>query len=274
MSHVILPEDARALIDGRAFPLAEARLAITDDGAARGDGAFETVGVWDGRPFRLPDHLARLRRSLLAVGLPAPDQEPLEQEALALCEAAAGADAVLRLYVTASGRRLLTLAPPPDRPPLRSLVPQPAPWVRPLGTYGPAGAKTMSYAPNMAASRAAVREGADDALLIASEGHVLEGPTFGVLWVAEGEVRAPSVELGIVDSVSRRTVLALAGKAGLDVEEGRYGLDEVLAADELLVCSSARSLMAVERLGGHTYPAETPVRDQLDVVLSEARRSR
>ncbi|MEO2104514.1 MAG: hypothetical protein ABGZ36_02620, partial [Actinomycetota bacterium] len=73
--------EGRAVVDGVAMPLAAARLAMTDDGVARGDGAFETIGVWDGAPFRLDDHLGRLSASLAASALPAADIELIATEA-------------------------------------------------------------------------------------------------------------------------------------------------------------------------------------------------
>jgi branched-chain amino acid aminotransferase len=261
-----------ALLDGEELPLAQTRLSVTDDGVARGDGAFETIGVWDGRPFRFDDHLDRLARSLDAIGLPTADLELLRSEGKALCALTDG-DAALRIYVTASGTRLLTIDHQPARADVRILVPQPAPWIRPLGEYGPAGAKTMSYLPNMAATRAARRAGGDDALLCASEGHVLEGPTFAVYWVVDGCVHAPEVGLGIVDSISRRTVLGLARRDGIEVVEGRWPLTALDEATEVLLSSSIRDVVAVRRVGELALPAgASPVRDALSAALTAARR--
>ncbi len=264
--------DARALINGEAMPLAEARLALTDEGVARGDGAYETVGVWNGRPFRLAEHLDRLAGSLAAIGLPAPDLEQLRAEAGLLRDGIGTADGALRVFITASGTRIVTIAPQPVRIIPRVLVPQPAPWIRPLGTYGPAGAKTMSYGPNMAASRAAQRAGGDEALLVSLEGFVLEGPTFGVLWVTGEIVHAPSPELGIVGSISRSAILAAAADAGLRVELGRYTLDDLAGANEFMICSAVRPVLSIERVGDVAFPASTPVGDLLGKALEEARR--
>jgi branched-subunit amino acid aminotransferase/4-amino-4-deoxychorismate lyase len=262
----------RALIDGSSMPLAQARLSVLDDGVARGDGAFETIGVWDGRPFRLGDHLDRLAASLAAIGLPPPNRPLLEREVATICEGVT-ADMALRIYVTASGTRMVTLDRQPERPDPRHLVPQPAPWIRPLGTYGPAGAKTMSYMPNMAATRAAKTAGGDDALLIATEGHVLEGPTFAVCWVRDGTVHAPERELGIVDSISRRTVLALAAEEGVDVVTGRWPLPALAEASEVLISSSIRDVIAVRVVGRYGFDGPTPVRDVLAAALAAARRA-
>ncbi|MGH3665509.1 MAG: aminotransferase class IV [Egibacteraceae bacterium] len=265
--------EAIASIDGTVVPLAEARLAVTDEGVARGDGAFETVGVWDGRPFRLPDHLDRLARSLAAVALPPVDPAALTAEVEQVLDGAE-ADGALRLYVTGSGTRVVTLSPSPPGREVRRLVPQPAPWIRPLGTYGPAGAKTMSYLPNMVATRAARAAGADDALLVSLEGWVLEGPTFAVLWVAGGSLYAPPPSLGTVDSISRRTLLELAAAVGIDVIDEPLPLDHLLVADEVMAVSSVRDLVAVERVGEQTFDGPTPLRDQLADGLWAARRGR
>ena len=249
-----------------------ANLAITDDGVARGDGAFETVGVWGGRAFRFADHLDRLTRSLSAVALPAPDRDLIVREAQSLLADAVG-DGALRIYITASGTRMVTLSPPPQRPDTQTLDPQVAPWIRPLDSYAAAGAKTMSYLPNMAATRRAQANGCDDALLVSLEGWVLEGPTFAVLWSVDGHLHAAPLELGIVDSISRRTVLELAAEAGITVVEDPRPLDHLLAADEVMICSAVRSLLPIRRVGEQRFDGPTPMLDQLAPALFAARHA-
>ena len=260
-----------AVINGEVVPLEQAVLAITDDGAARGDGAFESAGVWSGRAFRLADHLQRLNRSLSAILLPAVAVEDVEADARRLL-AGVEVDAMLRIYVTAGGTRLVYLAPQPERPSPTHLVPLQAPWIRPLGTYGPAGAKTMSYAPNMTATRAAVAAGGEDALLTSLEGWVLEGPTFAVLWAVDGRLHTAPVDLGIVDSISRRAVLELARAEGIETVVESRPLDHLMAADEVMACSAVRPLVAVRQVGDRTFDAATPVRDVLAEGLAAARR--
>lgn len=253
------------------MPLAAATLPLTDEGVARGDGAFETVGVWDGRAFRLGDHFDRLAFSLVAIALPPADQDALESDIAALLDGVDG-DAALRIYITGSGTRVVSLAPVPAGREVRRLVSQPAPWIRPLGSYGPAGAKTMSYLPNMAATRAARSAGGDDALLVSLEGWVLEGPTFAVLWVANGRLYAPPVDLGIISSLSRRTVLEVATGVGIEVVAEPRPLDHLLGAEEVVAVSSVRDLVAVRRVDDRVFDGPTPVRDRLADGLWAARR--
>lgn len=262
-----------ALVDGVETSLDHASLKVTDAGVSRGDGAFETIGVWDGRPFRLKDHLRRLNRSLAALCLPPAPLEKIRQEC-DLATEAISQDAALRVYLTASGTRILTLSPPPEQAVLKVLIPQPAPWIQPPQTYQPAGAKSMSYGPNMAAGRLARQAGGDDALLFSvPDKLLLEGPTFGVVFVAQGVIHAPAAALGIVDSISRLTLLDIARHHGLDVLTGQWPLDVLAEADEVITSSSLRPATAVQRIGGWTY-ARHPVADLLDKELRAKRRHR
>ena len=263
---------ASALVDGARMPLASASLAMTDEGVARGDGAFETVGIWDGRPFRFEDHLRRLDASLAKLLLPPADRDALRRDAAALLDGVTE-DAAMRCYVTGSGTRVVTLTAQPVHVASRHLVPQVAPWIAPPAQYEPAGAKTMSYAPNMTATRAARRAGGDDALLLATDGTVLEGPTFAILWVADGVVHTVPVERGIVDSISRRTLRDLAHGAGHRVVDAEVSLATLVAADEVLACSSVRPVIAVERIGARRLDGPHPVADALGAALDAARRA-
>lgn len=260
-----------ALVDGCPATIDEARLAIAAHGVHLGDGAFETIGVWGGRAFRVADHLRRLRCSLEAIGLPAPDTAPIAADIDVVLDSVGEVDAMLHVLVTGWGTCVVTLASQPARSATRHLVPASAPWIRPCSTYGPAGAKTMSFAPNMAATRAARAAGGDDALLVANEGWILEGPTFAVLWVGDGVLRAPAVDLGIVDSITRRTLLELTE---VPVEEGRWTLDDLTGASEIMLSSSIRDVEAVRRVGNVRLDAHTPVRDALSTALWAARRGR
>ena len=123
------------LIDGVATTVDRAMIALTDAGVSRGDGAFETIGVWDGRPFRLADHLDRLAASMAAIALDPPPRTTIESEATDLLHDETG-DGALRIYLTASGTRILTVSPLPDRGVVGALSPQPAPWVQPSASTG------------------------------------------------------------------------------------------------------------------------------------------
>src|SRR3954451_62878 len=105
-----------ACLDGAVVPVAEARIPVTDEGLLRGDGVFEVIRLYDGRPFALADHLARMTRSAANLRLPF-DAAAVEADARALLDAARPGDALLRLVVTRGGHRLALLEAPPGYPP-------------------------------------------------------------------------------------------------------------------------------------------------------------
>jgi branched-chain amino acid aminotransferase len=224
-----------ASVDGEIGPTREATIALPDDGLYRGDGVFEVVRLYDGRPFALAEHLDRIERSAAAIDLPV-EREALERELGALLQRHDGSDAQLRLVLTRAGRRVIAI---------EELLPH-GETIR-LGsvTYSPSGildgVKSISYAANMHATRIAQKGGADEALLVRPDGIVLEAPTSSIFWVGgDDELRTPALGVGILDSITRRAVIG-----GLDVAEGEYGLDDLRGAAEAFLASTTREIQPV-----------------------------
>lgn len=220
---------------------AEPVFRADDEALLRGGAAFETIRVYDGRPFLLADHLTRFRFSAGALALPAPDGV---EELVALVLRAAPVDHVLRLYRT-SQTVVATAAPLPD-----GLDERRAHGVS-LKTFdvGPptallAGAKTTSYGEAFAARRLAEREGADEALLVA-EGLVLEAATANIWWRRGDELRTPTARPGVLPGVTRELVLELE-----PATEGVFPLTDLAEADEAFTTSSIREVMPVVALDG------------------------
>ncbi len=248
---------------------AEPVLRADDEALLRGRAAFETLRVYGGAPFKLAEHLERLATSAERIGLPAVNRLELEQLARDAVAAAGESDAVLRLVWTPAPAALaLVSALPGHYDDLRARgqrvislrgVRADAPWLLP-------GVKSTSYAVNIAAEDEAKRRGADDALFVDSEGVVLEGPTTNVWWRRGGALVTPSLGLGILAGVTRATVIELAGGAGYTVEQGQYGLTELLAADEAFTSSSVREVMPVTEMDGVPI-ARGPAADELQAAL-------
>jgi branched-subunit amino acid aminotransferase/4-amino-4-deoxychorismate lyase len=127
-----------------------------------------------------------------------------------------------------------------------SLATVAAPWHPGGEMWELAGVKTLSYAANQAATRLAQETGAHDALLISRAGEILEGPTFSVAWVREGVFETPSLDLGILESITRGFVLEGCRHLGIPVSEGRFSLDRLLqAASEVMALSTVKEVMPV-----------------------------
>jgi 4-amino-4-deoxychorismate lyase len=246
--------------------VAGARLALDplDLALLRGEAVFEAMRAYGGRPFRLRAHLDRLAASAAAIDLPLP--AGLEELAGRAVAAAGGGDAVLRLICTKGpdspgeggpsafaictdipgsfeaerrrGLRLVLLTTATD-PLLRAA----SPWLL-------AGAKTISYALNMAAQRAARARGADDAVLVGLGGELLEAPTANLWWRSGSTLHTPSLELGILAGITRAVVADLAPGLGLKVLDGRFTAEALTAADEAFLSSSTREIMPVVEVDG------------------------
>jgi 4-amino-4-deoxychorismate lyase len=133
-----------------------------------------------------------------------------------------------------------------------NLVPVPAPW-HPAGEwYELAGAKTLSYAPNLAAQRTAQARGFDDALLVASDGTILECPTASIAWVVDGVIETPMLALHILDSITRRTMLILA-EGRWKVAEDRFGESRLASATEVMIMSTVREITPVTAVGDLSF---------------------
>lgn len=234
-----------ASVDGKVTATAEATIGLKDDGLYRGDGAFEVIRLYGGKPFALSDHLDRLVRSAAAIELSF-DRPALEREIDALLAAAGPLDGQMRLIVTRGGRRIAATEPIPDHGETLSLA---------TVTYTPTvilnGVKSLSYAANMQASRIAKGRGADEAVLIRPEGTVLEPPTSAIFWVsAEGELRTPALDDGVLESITRDRLVK-----ALDVAEGSWHVDDLRSAGEAFLASTTREIQAVAAIDGKALPA-------------------
>jgi branched-chain amino acid aminotransferase len=233
-----------ASVDGTIGPTAEATIGLKDDGLYRGDGAFEVIRLYAGRPFALDDHLARLERSAAVLRLEF-DRMALRTEIDALLEAAGPVEGQLRLIVTRGGRRIAVTESIPvhaETITLASITYQP--------TIVLNGVKSLSYGGNMLATRLAKEAGADEALLVRPDGIVLEPPTSSIFWVAEGALRTTALAEGLLASITRDRLL----KAIPEIEEGAWTLDQVKGASEAFLASTTRELQAVAQIDGSPLP--------------------
>jgi len=255
-------------------------LRADDEALLRGRGAFETLRVYEGRPFRLDEHLDRLYASAASIGLPVLEREEFGRLAELVLPAAGEEDAVLRFIWTAGsvGEGATALALLSDVPreleDLRSRgsrivsllgVRAAVPWLLP-------GVKSTSYAVNMAAEAEAKRQGADDAIFVDADGIVLEGTVTNVWWRVGETLSTPSLELGILAGVTRRAVVELAAGRGYEVSEGVFPLSDVLEAEEAFTSSSVRELMPIVDLDGHRL-ALGPAAHELQEDLRALARS-
>lgn len=241
-----------ASVDGRISPTPEARIPPGDDGLLRGDGVFEVIRLYQGRPYALGEHLDRLERSAAAIELPV-DRRALEPEVDALLAEFGEHEGQLRLVVTRGGRRLAFTENLPARGETVTLA-----SVRYSPTIILTGVKSLSYAANMQATRLAKAQGAEEAVLVRPDGIVLEAPTSTIFWVSpEGGLRTPSIGSGILESITRARIAR-----ELHVDEGEYPFEDLHAAHEAFLASTVREVQPVASIDGRELPEAPGPRTQ------------
>jgi len=243
------------LVDGERYEPEDATISVFDIALLRGFGCFEALRSYGGIAFRQRQHLDRLERSADALGIGLPPRPDMERW---VADRALEGDCTVRVVVTggtdergtAKDSRFIVFAEPlahVDK--TVTLLPVEAPW-HPDGAVSElTGAKTLSYGPNVAARIHAKAEGYGDALLVGRSGNVLEGPTNTVAWITNGVFETPELSLGILASVTREAVIEVAARIDLPVSEGRFPLERMVAADEVVALSTLREIQPVVRIG-------------------------
>lgn len=233
-----------AILDGEVMAPADARLSVTDEGLLRGDGVFEVIRLYDGKPYALDAHMTRMGGSAANLRLPF-DEAAVRADVNTLIAAAGGPDAALRILLTRGGRRvglIEELKLIPDSIALASI------------TYAPTrimdGVKSLSYGANMLATRLAQEKGADEALLVTPHGRVLEGPTTSFFYSLDGEtLHTPPLDDHILDSITRRLVIAVTGAT-----ERVTAADDLASVTEAFLASTLREVHPVHAIDGRDLP--------------------
>ncbi len=268
-----------AWVDGRLVAADAPALLVGDRGFQLGDGLFETLRVRRGVAIEIGLHLARLREGLdiLAIPMPHSDGE-LEVAIAAVVGANAPVDAAVRITVSRGapvGRGLLPagwqeLAPTvviqawPHVPVPADILAGGVRAVIATGRRDPAhplaSVKTTSRADHVHARLEAERAGADDAITLTIDGHVAEATTANVLVLVGKRVLTPPLAAGILAGTTRDWLLRPEGAAslGLVAAEAWLTPDDLLAADEVLLCSSVAGFQALVALDGAPVAGGVP----------------
>lgn len=261
-----------ALIDGDP---SESALSVFDGAVLRGDGCFEAIRSYEGTPFVFDRHYQRLVRSAEALRIGVPPR-PLLEQWVKEC-AADGHDCIVRVVLTRGAsvpgvkeppRCVVLWHPLPVGGEAMDLLPVAAPWHPGGEDWELSGVKTISYAANQAATRKAVEAGAEDAVLVSRAGHLLEGPTFSIAWVVDGVVETPSLDLGILESITRSLVLEDCQRLGIEAREVRQPLRRLGDASEFLALSTVKEVTVVRKVGAFDFQETEVTRLLQDAYLA------
>lgn len=259
-------------LDGSVLPAERARVAALDHGITVGDGVFETLKVFGGRPFALSRHLRRLRRSAAALDLAVPLEDSELASAVAQTVTAVERDGAPgqgptagRVRITVTGGpgplgsdrfdvspTVLVAASPAAPWPLTTAVVT-VPWVRnERGAL--VGVKSTSYAENVKALTVAHRAGASEAIFANTVGSLCEGTGSNVFVVIDGRLLTPTLASGCLAGITRELLLEVVEVTETDA----LRLGDLVLASEAFLTSSTRDVQAIATVDGTALAAPCP----------------
>ncbi|MGC0362426.1 4-amino-4-deoxychorismate lyase [Rhodococcus sp. 27YEA15] len=276
-----MPDRVLVTLDHKVLDADVPFLHADDLSVVRGDGVFETLLIRDGRARVVEGHLSRLVRSARALGLPAPvlDDWRLAIE-MAAEEWGDSAEGAMRLVYT-RGREsggdptsFVMVGPVADRVKHAresgvSVITLERGYSIDLSERAPwqlLGAKTLSYATNMAALRFAADSGADDVIFVSSEGNVLEGPRSSVIVLRDRTLITPPAEHGILIGTTQRALFDVAGGRRFDCRYEALRPADLITADGVWLVSSVTLAARVRTLDGLTLSEPKNVEEFSELV--------
>lgn len=262
-------------LNGRFVSEAEAVIPVNDRGFLYGDGLFETIRVVNSRPFRLAQHLERMSRGadFLNIRSPFPPRE-LQRFAEQLIEANAMPEALLRLTLTRGpGERgytpksegwptvVMTLhaAPSAEIPVHWSLITS---SFRVLAADPLSSFKTLCKLTHVMARAEAARKGADEALLINTNGEVAETTSGNIFWIYDDQICTTPTGRGVLPGITRAVVLEICQALGLQTNKRVIKPDALRNSEGIFLTQSAFGIVPVATFEGEPV-APSPLVDQI-----------
>lgn len=258
-------------LNGAFLPLQEARISPLDRGFLYGDGAYEVMPVYAGRPFRFEAHAERLTRSLHEIRMADPlDRAAWRNLLAALIDRNGGGDQYLYWQVTRGAERGRSHAPLPDVP--RTIFAFCAPL--PLATpemlvqgltcvtaqdtrWARCDIKSVALLANVLLRQLAVDEHAAETILLRDD-ELMEASASAVHVVMDGEIRTPPHSWKILPGTTRGAVEEMASRAGVAYRAVEVSERQLRAADEIWLSAATREVQPVTRLDGRPVGSGKP----------------
>jgi len=272
-------------INGQLFDKEDAKISVYDHGLLYGDGVFEGMRSYSGRVFKLDEHLDRLYESALAIGLKIPiDKATMADQVRSTLEVNQLSDAYIRLVVT-RGSGSLGLDPnrcshpqviiitdhialyPPERYRDGMEIVTASTMRNHAAALSPR-IKSLNYLNNILAKMEGLRAGCDEALMLNHKGEVAECTGDNIFIVKHGMLITPPTDAGILEGITRNTVIELAAAEGIPFAEKTLVRHDVYVADECFLTGSAAEVISVAKVDNRTIGDGKPGR--ITLQLSEA----
>lgn len=257
----------KVYVDGKYYSERDAKVSVFDHGLLYGDGIFEGIRAYNGRVFRLKEHIDRLFYSAKAIMLNLPmSRAAIAEAVLETCRRNKIRDGYIRLVVT---RGVGTLGLNPNRcknPSLiiiagkiqlypveyyeRGLEIITVPTVRNLHSALNPAIKSLNYLNNIMAKIEANNSGCEEAIMLNAEGFVSECTGDNIFILKENELLTPPLSAGALYGVTRKVVMEIAAESGLLVREPNLSRYDMFNADECFLTGTGAELVPVIKIDG------------------------
>lgn len=256
-------------LNGEFVESDKAGVSVFDHGVLYGDGVFEGIRAYGGRVFRLSEHIDRIFAAAKAIALEIPmTKAELSAVVVATCKKNGLTDCYIRLVIT-RGKGNLGISPINCEKPTvfciaagiklytdeqyeKGMNVITSVQRRNKATIVDPQIKSLNYLNNILAKIEANRAGAAEAIMLNHDGIVTEATGDNIFIVKNGEILTPPVYVGILDGITRRTVIEAAKKEGIPVRETEFTLFNVYNADECFLTGTAAEAIAVTSVDGRT----------------------
>jgi branched-chain amino acid aminotransferase len=252
-------------INGKLFDKSEARVSVYDHGFLYGDGVFEGIRIYNRKVFKLREHIDRLYESARHIHLEIPmSREQMCEATVATVQANQKVDGYIRLIVT-RGEGNLGLDPRKcGNPQVIIIVDDISLYPRELYDNGleivtaatirnhsnavNPRIKSLNYLNNILAKIEAIRAGCQEAIMLNAQGEIAECTGDNIFVVKHRILSTPPIHAGILEGITRNTVMELAREAGIEVREPTLTRHDVYTADEVFLTGTAAEVIPVVKV--------------------------
>ena len=248
------------LINGKEVKKEDFNIPVENLAIWRGDGIFEAIAIHNGYLFAIDKHMERFAKSAEKMFFDDIDFTKIKEDLISI--ASKFDNGYMRVIIGRGTDKdksdvYIFYQDLINFPESFSLQSHKAHWQSggdfSLDEVENIGSKTISYAMNINQTRLAQKSGYTDSLLLNKDGIVLEGPTFCVSWIIDNKIYVPSLDLGILDSITRRTLIDIAKEAGIDLKIENIHINDIYNVDTVFALSTAKHGIFVGQIDDQTY---------------------
>lgn len=262
-------------LNGKLVPEKDAKVSVFDHGLLYGDGVFEGIRTYNGRVFKLDEHIERLYRSAKAIALEIPmTHAAMCRAVLETCRVNKTNNGYVRLLVTRGVGNLGLNPYSCKKPQVIVIAAKIQLYPKELYERGmrmvtsgtlrnhteavSPNIKSLNYLNNILAKIEAINAGVYEVVMLNQQGYVAEATGDNIFIVTRNRLRTPPISAGALEGITRDTVMDLARKTGMDVVEESLTRYDLYTADEVFLTGTAAEIISVVEIDRRTIGTGKP----------------